>query len=87
MVPDLLIWVGFLVAVAGWCVWQAKRGQRAAMESPPPDPVPVAVRLVADRRERVSRADVSAVRARNGRVARFSPSPIQRAAMKPKKEA
>lgn len=82
MVPDLLIWLGALGAFIGWCglmAWFTRK--RPDLESPAPDPVPVALRLDADVRERFSRAHVRPVRPSDGRVVRFRPSPIQRSAI------
>lgn len=82
MVPDLVVVAGAFGAFALWC-WgmgklTARIRRRVDLESPPPDPVPVALRLVADHRERLSRAHMSTVRPRHGRMAL---SPVQRAAI------
>jgi len=84
MATDALLYIlglGLTLGVA-WCLWALGGARRAGVERAPADPVPLAVRLAADRRQSVSRAHVSAVRPRDPRVGAVTPSPRQRAAIR-----
>ncbi len=76
--PDVVIWLAFLLA-AGVVLWlMARDEKRRRVEPLPPPPVPVALRLVADHRQRLSGTHVSAVRPRDAGLVL---SPVQRHAI------
>lgn len=82
MVADALIYLAGLTLAGGigWLLWTLEGARRVGVEPPAPDPVPVALRLDADARQRLSRPHLSAVRARDRRVVPFAPGAHRHAA-------
>lgn len=75
---DLLIWLGFISLAAVVLASMVRYEKRRRVEPLPPAPVPVALRLVADHRQRLSGTHVSTVRPRHGGMVL---SPVQRHAI------
>ena len=62
---DLVIWLAFLGGCGAWFWWCARLAKRHPLLAAKPDLVSARARLVADHRQRVSGAHVSAVRHRD----------------------